>query len=67
MIFFKRRIINVILLFVLFSPLSGCVLTKAVTVPMRVGGAVISIIPIAGNTVHDAIDESAELIDEMPL
>jgi len=47
--------------------LSGCFLTKVVTVPMRVGGAVISIIPIAGNTAHDAIDTSAEIIDEIPL
>lgn len=47
--------------------LSGCILTKVVTVPMRVGGAVISIIPVAGNAAHDAIDESAEIIDEIPL
>lgn len=53
--------------FILLLLLSGCVLTKVVTVPMRVGGAVISIIPVAGNTVHDAIDGSAEIIDEIPL
>ncbi|GAB4347181.1 MAG: hypothetical protein Kow0089_24730 [Desulfobulbaceae bacterium] len=46
--------------------LNGCVLTKIVTVPMRVGGAVVSIIPVAGNTAHDAIDEAAETIDELP-
>ncbi len=34
---------------------------------MRVGGAIISIVPVAGNTVHDAIDESADIIDEIPL
>ncbi len=47
--------------------LNGCILTKIVTVPMRLTGAVISIVPIAGNTVHDSIDEAAELIDELPL
>lgn len=47
--------------------LNGCILTKIVTVPMRLTGAVISIVPIAGNTVHDSIDEAAELIDEIPL
>ncbi len=47
--------------------LSSCVLTKIVTVPMRVGGAVISIIPVAGNTAHDAIDEAADIVDNVPL
>ena len=47
--------------------LSGCVLTKVVTVPMRVGGAVISIIPVVGNTAHDAIDEAADTVDIIPL
>jgi hypothetical protein len=46
---------------------NGCVLTKILTVPMRVGGAVISIIPVAGNTVHDAIDEAAEIVDDIPI
>jgi len=47
--------------------LSGCVLTKIVTVPMRLGAAVISIVPVAGNSAHDAIDEAAETVDELPL
>jgi hypothetical protein len=47
--------------------LSGCVLTKVVTVPMRLGGAVISIIPAVGNSAHDAIDEAAEIVDGVPL
>jgi len=47
--------------------LNGCVLTKIVTVPMRLGGAVISIVPVAGNSAHDAIDEAAETIDAIPL
>ena len=60
--FLKLFLALILLLFV-----SGCVLTKAVTVPMRLGGAVISIIPVAGNTAHDAIDGSAEIIDDIPL
>ncbi len=47
--------------------LSGCFLTKLVTVPMRVGGAVISIVPQVGNTADDAIDEVADGIDEIPI
>jgi len=45
---------------------SGCLLTKVVSVPLRVVGGVISVIPVAGNTAHDAIDETAELIDDLP-
>ena len=59
---FKIASISLLLLF-----LNGCLLTKLVTVPMRIGGAVISIIPGVGNTAHDAIDETAEQIDKVPL
>ena len=45
----------------------GCVLTRAVTMPMRVGGAVLTIIPVAGDLAHEAIDEAAEAIDDIPL
>ena len=46
---------------------SGCFLTKLVSVPMRVGGAVISVVPVVGNTAHDSIDEAADVVDELPL
>lgn len=46
---------------------TGCVLTKVVTVPMRVGGAVISIIPVAGNAAHDAVDKAADTVDKIPI
>jgi hypothetical protein len=47
--------------------LSGCVLTKLVSVPMRVVGAVVSIIPVAGNVAHDGIDEVADGVDNLPI
>ena len=47
--------------------LNGCVLTKIVTVPMRVGGAIISVVPIAGNTANDAINKAADTVDKIPL
>ena len=47
--------------------LSGCVLTKVVTVPMRVGGAVISVVPGVGQEIDDAIDETAAIIDAIPI
>lgn len=45
---------------------SGCLLTKIVSVPLRVVGAVVSIVPIAGNQAHDAIDATADTLDELP-
>ncbi|RNC71775.1 MAG: hypothetical protein ED859_03465 [Desulfuromonadales bacterium] len=47
--------------------LQGCVLTKVVTVPMRVTGAVISIVPVVGNTVHDSIDTAADVVDDVSI
>ncbi len=49
------------------TQLSGCFLTKVVSVPMRVGGAVLSIIPGAGNTIDEAIDTAADAVDEVPI
>lgn len=46
--------------------LSGCLLTKVVTVPMRVVGAAISIIPVAGNPADAAIDKAADVVDKLP-
>lgn len=61
------NLIHYIVIAALILLLNGCVLTKIVTVPMRLGGAVISIVPVAGNSAHDAIDEAAETIDAIPL
>jgi len=62
MSFFKLFVLLIVLLL-----LNGCILTKLVTVPMRLGGAVISIIPAVGNSAHDAIDEAAGIVDDVPL
>jgi len=61
------KLIKLLLLLLLAVQLSGCFLTKVVTVPMRVGGAVISIVPVVGNTADDAVDEVADTIDEIPI
>ena len=47
--------------------LSGCVLTKVVTVPMRVTGSVISVIPVVGDSVDSFLDSSADIIDTIPI
>ena len=54
--------------FVLISLyLSGCVLTKVVTVPMRVTGSVISVIPVVGDSIDEVLDQSADIIDAIPI
>ena len=46
--------------------ISGCVFTKLVTVPLRVSGALISVVPIVGNQIDEVIGQSADLIDDLP-
>ena len=59
-----KRLIALSLL-ILF--LSSCVFTKVVTVPMRVTGAVVSVIPVVGDGVNSVLDSSADVIDAIPI
>jgi hypothetical protein len=61
------KIVKLLLILITLTMLSGCVLTKLVSVPTRVVGAVVSIVPVVGNTAHDAIDEFADIVDEVPI
>lgn len=45
----------------------GCFFTKIVSVPLRVGAAAVSVVPVVGNEIHDSIDIAAESIDEVPI
>ena len=57
-----------LLVFVLISLyLSGCVLTKVVTVPIRVTGSVISVIPVIGDPIDDILSYGADVIDRIPI
>jgi hypothetical protein len=47
--------------------LSGCVLTKIVTVPMRIVGAVASAVPVVGDAVDESIETIADAVDDIPL
>ena len=47
--------------------LTGCVLTKVVTVPMRVTGSVISVIPVVGDGIEELLGQSADVIDSIPI
>ncbi|HHZ68697.1 MAG TPA: hypothetical protein EYO51_03795 [Methylococcaceae bacterium] len=62
-----KKLFNLLLLISLAAFSQSCVLSKVIAVPMRVGGAVISIVPVIGNQAHDAIDTMADSVDEMPL
>ena len=56
---------KLLLILMIFS--YGCVVTKVVTVPLRVGGGIISVVPWAGDKMHDAIDTAADTIDDIPI
>lgn len=59
--------LRIVFLLVTTMILQGCVLTKIASVPMRLGGAVVSIVPGVGNTAHDAIDKAADGVDDIPI
>ena len=61
----KKRM--VLLLLAVSLLLHGCLLTKVATVPMRVGGAVLSVVPLVGDTVDATIDTAADTVDKIPL
>jgi hypothetical protein len=52
---------------VFVATISLIVLTKLVSVPLRLAGAIISIVPVAGNVVNDAIGKAANAVDEVPI
>ena len=57
-----------LLVFVLINLyLSGCILTKVVTVPMIVTGSVISVIPVVGDGIDEVLEQSADIIDAIPI
>lgn len=63
----NKNILRLVAVAALASSLSGCFLTKIVTVPMRIVGAVVSIIPVAGNTGNKVIQTAADTVDDIPL
>lgn len=63
----NKTVVRVVAVVALATSLSGCFLTKVVTVPMRVVGAVVSIVPVAGNTANDVIQGAANTVDDIPL
>ena len=54
---------NIVLLALISFSLSGCILTKIVSTPIRLTGTAVSAIPIVGNSVGSVFDTSADAID----
>jgi len=63
----KNKITKLTCIACVLMSLNGCLMTKIVTVPMRVGGAIISVIPVVGNSVDAVIDTAADVVDAIPL
>ncbi|HET8729813.1 MAG TPA: DUF6726 family protein [Moraxellaceae bacterium] len=63
----NKTLVRLAVVAALAASLSGCFLTKIVTVPMRVVGAVVSIVPVAGNVGNDVIQKAANTVDDIPL
>jgi hypothetical protein len=61
------KLVKLMLAVLVLASTTGCVLTKAVTVPMRITGAALSVIPVAGNVADKAIDKAADVVDKLPL
>ncbi|BBL72083.1 DUF6726 family protein [Methylogaea oryzae] len=61
------KIVRLVAVCLLASLSSACVLTKVASVPMRLSGAVVSIVPGVGNAAHDAIDTAADGVDDLPI
>ena len=56
-----KRIIQI--MFFTTLCLQGCMLTKVVTVPLRVGGSVVSVVPVVGDVVDGTISTTADIVD----
>jgi len=61
------RKITITLFILLLLCLHSCLLTKVATIPMRMTGAVISVVPVVGNSADNVIDVAADIVDEVPL
>jgi len=52
---------------VFVATISFIILTKLVSVPMRLAGAIVSIVPVAGNVVNDVVGDAANAVDAVPI
>ena len=60
----EKKWLKLFCVVLLAGAMSGCLITRVVTVPMRLVGAIVSIVPGPGDVAHDAIDAAAEAVDD---
>ena len=63
----SMRIVMFLFTLMLLSLLTGCLATKVVTIPMRIAGEVVGLVPVVGGVVEGAIDSTAFTADLVPL
>lgn len=63
----SMRIVVFFFTLMLLLILTGCLATKVVTVPMRVVGEVVGLVPVVGGVVEGAVDTTAFVVDLAPL
>lgn len=61
------NVLKVAAVLVLALSINACVLTKIVSVPMRLVGAVVSIVPVVGNKANSVIQTAADAVDDVPI
>jgi hypothetical protein len=60
------RIIKFFFTLILLLLLTGCLVTKVVTIPMRAVGEVVGLVPVVGGVVEGAVDTTAFAADLAP-
>jgi len=61
------RALRIVFLPVFIMHLCGCLFAKVANVPIRITGAVISVVPVVGNSADAIIDGATDVVDEIPL
>lgn len=61
------RIVMFLFTLILLSFLTGCMATKVVTIPLRVAGEVVGLVPVVGGVAESAVDSTAFAVDLVPL
>lgn len=59
----SSQIAGLIAVAILAVSTSGCVVRKAVALPLRATGAVVSVVPVVGGPAHTVLDGAAEAVD----
>ena len=61
------RVIIILFTLMLLLFLTGCMATKVVTIPMRVAGEVVGLVPLVGGIAEGVVDTTAGAVDLIPL